>query len=225
MVVLLGAIVPTPSHLGGPWLRPRLHPDDDPGHGWRLDHPIGKLFLFQRHLFEQRRLSAQVNQAKAAAVAEGARVAEATGAAKVDGAAEPPRGRGRGIVAGEDEDKKARPKRKAPTRATVTVKATAKAKVVATTTTKLIAKTTATVGMRVSSSQAKAAVMQVGTPLAVPAQVFGQHGKAYEARVAALTKGGKGSGKGGMGSRVTVYFPSDHTSFWFPIAEVRLWLA
>ena len=148
-------------------------------------------------------------------------MAEAAGAAKEDGAAEPPRGRGRGIVACEDEDKKARPKRKAPTRATVTVKATVKAKVVATTTTKLIAKTTATVGMRVSSSQAKAAVMQVGTPLAVPAQVFGQHGKAYEARVAALTKGGKG----GMGSRVTVYFPSDHTSFWFPIAEVRLWLA
>ena len=24
-----------------------LHPDDDPGHGWRLDHPIGKLCIFQ----------------------------------------------------------------------------------------------------------------------------------------------------------------------------------
>ena len=28
------------------WLRP----EDDPGHGWRLDHPIGKMCLFQRHL-------------------------------------------------------------------------------------------------------------------------------------------------------------------------------
>ena len=28
------------------WLRP----EDDPGHGWRLDHPIGKLALYQAHL-------------------------------------------------------------------------------------------------------------------------------------------------------------------------------
>ena len=27
-----------------------LLPEDDPGHGWRLDHPIGKMGLFQAHL-------------------------------------------------------------------------------------------------------------------------------------------------------------------------------
>ena len=27
-----------------------LHPDDDPGHGWRLDHPIGKMGIFQAYL-------------------------------------------------------------------------------------------------------------------------------------------------------------------------------
>jgi len=43
-----------------------LHPDDDPGHGWRLDHPIGKLCIFQRHLFEQRQLSARANNLAAA---------------------------------------------------------------------------------------------------------------------------------------------------------------
>ena len=26
-----------------------LLPQDDPGHGWRLDHPIGKLAIFQAH--------------------------------------------------------------------------------------------------------------------------------------------------------------------------------
>ena len=39
-----------------------LHPDDDPGHGWRLDHPIGKCMLFQRHLYEQRQLSARAKK-------------------------------------------------------------------------------------------------------------------------------------------------------------------
>ena len=27
-----------------------LRPEDDPGHGWRLDHPIGKMGLFQAYL-------------------------------------------------------------------------------------------------------------------------------------------------------------------------------
>ena len=27
-----------------------LRPEDDPGHGWRLDHPIGKMAIFQAHL-------------------------------------------------------------------------------------------------------------------------------------------------------------------------------
>ena len=27
-----------------------LLPHDDPGHGWRLDHPIGKMGIFQAHL-------------------------------------------------------------------------------------------------------------------------------------------------------------------------------
>jgi len=31
-----------------------LRPEDDPGHGWRLDHPIGKMALFQMHLHEAR---------------------------------------------------------------------------------------------------------------------------------------------------------------------------
>jgi hypothetical protein len=31
------------------WLRP----EDDPGHGWRLDHPIGKMQIFQRVLLER----------------------------------------------------------------------------------------------------------------------------------------------------------------------------
>ena len=26
-----------------------LLPEDDPGHGWRLDHPIGKMAIFQAH--------------------------------------------------------------------------------------------------------------------------------------------------------------------------------
>ena len=33
------------------WLRP----EDDPGHGWRLDHPLGKLALFQAHLLEKQK--------------------------------------------------------------------------------------------------------------------------------------------------------------------------
>ena len=32
-----------------------LRPEDDPGHGWRLDHPIGKMAIFQAHLHAQRR--------------------------------------------------------------------------------------------------------------------------------------------------------------------------
>lgn len=32
-----------------------LLPEDDPGHGWRLDHPIGKMCLFQAHLAERKR--------------------------------------------------------------------------------------------------------------------------------------------------------------------------
>ena len=27
-----------------------LRPEDDPGHGWRLDHPIGKMGIFQAYL-------------------------------------------------------------------------------------------------------------------------------------------------------------------------------
>mmetsp|Transcript_11539 Transcript_11539/g.19397 ORF Transcript_11539/g.19397 Transcript_11539/m.19397 type:complete len:483 (+) Transcript_11539:13-1461(+) len=30
-----------------------LRPEDDAGHGWRLDHPIGKLILFQRHVYDR----------------------------------------------------------------------------------------------------------------------------------------------------------------------------
>jgi len=30
-----------------------LPPEQDPGHGWRLDHPIGKLAIFQAHLHAQ----------------------------------------------------------------------------------------------------------------------------------------------------------------------------
>lgn len=32
-----------------------LRPEDDAGHGWRLDHPIGKCILFQHHLHASRR--------------------------------------------------------------------------------------------------------------------------------------------------------------------------
>ena len=32
-----------------------LLPEDDPGHGWRLDHPIGKMCLFQAFLAEKNR--------------------------------------------------------------------------------------------------------------------------------------------------------------------------
>ena len=32
-----------------------LLPEDDPGHGWRLDHPIGKLGLFQTYLHAKQR--------------------------------------------------------------------------------------------------------------------------------------------------------------------------
>ena len=46
-----------------------LHPDDDPGHGWRLDHPIGKCAIFQRHLFERRLLSAKTKAAATEATA------------------------------------------------------------------------------------------------------------------------------------------------------------
>ena len=35
-----------------------LLPEDDPGHGWRLDHPIGKLCLFQAHLHLTKRKGA-----------------------------------------------------------------------------------------------------------------------------------------------------------------------
>ena len=31
-----------------------LRPEDDPGHGWRLDHPIGKMGLFQAYLHAKR---------------------------------------------------------------------------------------------------------------------------------------------------------------------------
>ena len=31
-----------------------LRPEEDPGHGWRLDHPIGKMCLFQAHLHHSR---------------------------------------------------------------------------------------------------------------------------------------------------------------------------
>lgn len=48
-----------------------LHPSDDPGHGWRLDHPIGKCLLFQRHLYDQRRLTARAMAAGAAGAARG----------------------------------------------------------------------------------------------------------------------------------------------------------
>ena len=34
-----------------------LLPEDDPGHGWRLDHPIGKMAIFQAHLAERQKLS------------------------------------------------------------------------------------------------------------------------------------------------------------------------
>uniref|UniRef100_A0A7S0ED00 Uncharacterized protein n=1 Tax=Phaeocystis antarctica TaxID=33657 RepID=A0A7S0ED00_9EUKA len=248
-----------------------LHRDDDPGNGWRLDHPIGKLYLFQRHLFEKRQLSAQ------------AKAAKADGAAKVGGASEAvaSRGTGRGggapeatgIAAGEDEeqDEKARPnrKRKAPTRAPTTVKATTvkaaavkatavKAAAVEATavkaaavtkavakpsvkvaTTKRIAKAAkgkvvtakdtqgkatkaklavVQVDTKGKASKAKAAaVLQVGSLLVVPAHVFGQRGKAYKARVAALATAALG--------RVTVYFPLDRTSFWFPVTEARRWIA
>merc|ERR1712070_1020878 len=36
-----------------------LRPEDDPGHGWLLNHPIGKCIIFQRHLFEQRAVPPQ----------------------------------------------------------------------------------------------------------------------------------------------------------------------
>ena len=32
-----------------------LRKEDDPGHGWRLDHPIGKMGLFQAFLHAKRR--------------------------------------------------------------------------------------------------------------------------------------------------------------------------
>jgi hypothetical protein len=32
-----------------------LPPENDPGHGWRLNHPIGKMLLFQRSLLQERR--------------------------------------------------------------------------------------------------------------------------------------------------------------------------
>ena len=51
----------TPVNMGSDFHQLRaeanewLRPEDDPGHGWRLDHPLGKLALFQAHLLEKRK--------------------------------------------------------------------------------------------------------------------------------------------------------------------------
>lgn len=42
-----------------------LRPEDDSGHGWRLNHPIGKLIIFQAHLHAQHKATKATKAAKA----------------------------------------------------------------------------------------------------------------------------------------------------------------
>ena len=55
-----------------------LKPEDDSGHGWRLNHPIGKLIIFQAHLASRKHKAAPRTPTKPKAKAK----ADATPTAK-----------------------------------------------------------------------------------------------------------------------------------------------
>ena len=150
--------------------------------------------LISPSLREQRQLSGRANAAKAAAMAAAVELAF-----KPAAAAPPPpklvRVAKRKAAAAAEEPAKGG----AVTRAAMAMaKAGAKAE---------------------AGAEVEPEVLQVGATLVVPARIFGQRGGAYAARVAGLT-----CSKGGKGGKATLYFPSDQTTFWFPLAEARQWL-
>ena len=84
------------------WLRP----EDDPGHGWRLDHPIGKLALYQAHLAARSALAAPRAPPAEQANAPSGAAAEGGG-----GRAPPPK---RARAAAEKEARPPTPKARPP---------------------------------------------------------------------------------------------------------------
>lgn len=220
-----------------------LHPDDDPGHGWRLDHPIGKCILFQRHLYEQRQLSARAKKLLAVSTASHA---SASTDEDEEGNAEPaspapvtpnfpakanffgtkpsPRAPRAARVAPVSPPTAAPPLPPTPTANAAAAAAPAvPAAPPSDGTLRSWRKRKAGGAVEgratlAANKIAKAAplTLGVGAQLAVPANIFGVDDKAlrYAGIVTKLNKN----------DTITVHFASDKTNFWFPTSDAKEWL-